>query len=135
MLLHLNYIEKLQNLRITYKSKSLSLFHINGCSLGKNFDDLHHLLSCTNKNYVVNAITKTRITKNISVTNNLSIKNFSFEFTQAKSSAGGTLLYIANQFSFKPPQDLDIYKKNELESTFIEIMNPKISNIVKIKSK
>ena len=33
-------IEELQNLKTTNKSKSLSLFHINACSLSKNFDDL-----------------------------------------------------------------------------------------------
>ena len=32
--------EELQNLKITNKSKSLSLFHINACSLSNNFDDL-----------------------------------------------------------------------------------------------
>ena len=47
-----------------------------------------------------------------------------------ESSAGSTLLYIANNLSYKPRQDLNIYKKYELESTFIEIMNPKKSNIV-----
>ena len=70
-------IEELQNLKITNKSKSLSLFHINACSLSKNFDDLQHLLSCTNKNFDIIAITETRITKNVSLTNNLSIKNYS----------------------------------------------------------
>ena len=39
-------------------------------------------------------------------------------------------MYIANHLSYKPLQDLNIYKKNELESTFIEIMNPKKSNII-----
>lgn len=37
----------------------------------------------------------------------------------------GTLLDFANQLSYKLRQDLNIYKQNELESTFIEIMNPK----------
>ena len=34
------------------------------------------------------------------------------------------LLYIDNHLSHKR-NDLNIYKKNELESTFIEIVNPK----------
>ena len=42
----------------------------------------------------------------------------------------GTLLYIANHLSYKCCNDLNIYKKNELESTFIEIVNPKKSNII-----
>ena len=58
------------------------------------------------------------------------INNFSFEFTSTESSAGGTLLYVANHLSYKPRLDLNIYKSNELESTFIEILNPKKSNII-----
>ena len=42
----------------------------------------------------------------------------------------GTLLYVANHLSYKPHLDLNIYKSNELESTFIEILNPKKSNII-----
>ena len=122
--------EELQNLKITNRSKSLSLFHINACSLSKNFDDLQHILSRTNKNFDIIAITETRITKNVSIAINLNIKNYSTEFTPAESSAGGTLLYIVNHLSYKSCQDLNIYKKNELESTFIEIMNPNKSNII-----
>ena len=46
------------------------------------------------------------------------------------TSAGRTLLYIANHLSCKCRNDLNIYKKNKLESTFIEIFNPKKSNII-----
>ena len=52
------------------------------------------------------------------------MNNFSFEFTPTESSAGGTLLYIANHL-YKPRLDLNIYKSNELESTFIEVLNPR----------
>ena len=58
------------------------------------------------------------------------MNNFSFEFTPTKSSAGGTLLYVANHLSYEPRLGLNIYKSNELESTFIEILNPKNSNII-----
>ena len=40
-------IEEMLNIKIPQKNKSLSLFHINACSLNKNFDDLQHLLSFT----------------------------------------------------------------------------------------
>ena len=56
------------------------------CSLNKNFDELEHLLSCTNKNFDVIAIMQTRITKNVLLANNQT----------TESSAGGTLLYVAN---------------------------------------
>ena len=52
------------------------------------------------------------------------------EFTPTESSAGGTLLYIANHLSYKSRNDLNIYKKSELESTFIEVINSQKSNII-----
>ena len=38
--------------------------------------------------------------------------------------------YIANHLSHKPRNYLNIYKNSELESTFVEIINPKKSNII-----
>ena len=91
ILFHLNTdIDELQNLKIN-NSNSLSLFHINACSLSRTFDDLEHLLSCKNKIFDIIAITETRIKENVSITNNLSIKNYSIEFTPAESLASGTL--------------------------------------------
>ena len=60
----------------------------------------------------------------------MNLNNYSFEFTLTESSAGGTLLYIANHLSYKCRNDRNIYKKSELESTFIEILNPRKSNII-----
>ena len=92
------------------------------CSLSKNFEELQYLLKSTNKNFDIIAITETRTRKDISITNNLSLNNYSFGLTSTESSAGGTLLYIANHLSYKPHNDLNIYKKSELESTFIEVI-------------
>ena len=60
----------------------------------------------------------------------MNLSNYSFEFTPTETSAGGTLLYIANYVSYKCRNDLNIYKKNELESTFIEIVNLRKSDII-----
>ena len=68
--------------------------------------------------------------KQVSLLNNLNLNNYSFEFSPTETSAGGTLLHIANNLSYKRRNDLHIYKKNELESTFIEIFNPRKSNII-----
>ena len=115
-------IDEMRNLKIPQKNKSLSLFHINACSLNKNFDDLQYLLSSTKTVFDIIAVSETRITKHLN--------HYYFEFTPTETSAGGTLLYIANHLSYKCSNDLNIYKKNELESTFIEIANPKKSNII-----
>ena len=67
--------------------------------------------------------------KKTSLTSNISLNNYSFECTPTESTAGGTLLYIANHLSYKSCNDLNLYKTNQLESTFIEILNSKKSNI------
>ena len=61
-------------------------------------------------------IRETRITKEVSLLNNLNLNNYSFEFTPTETLAGGTLLYIANHLSNKCRNDL-ISIKNELESS------------------
>ena len=59
----------------------------------------------------------------------MNLNDYSFEFTPTETCASRTLLYIANHLSFKC-NDLNIYEKNELESTFIDTVNPKKSNII-----
>ena len=75
------------------------------------------------------ALSETKNTKKVSLLNNLNLNNCSFQSTTTETCAGGILLYIANHLSYKCHNDLNIYKKNELESNFIEIVNPKKSNI------
>ena len=97
------------NIKIPQKNKSLSLFHINVCSLHKNFDDPQHLWSSTKKVFEIIAVSKTIITKQVFLLNNLNLNNYYFEFTLIETSAGGTLLYIANHLSYKCCNDLSIY--------------------------
>ena len=103
-------IEEMHNIKIPHKNKSLSLFHINAFSLNKSFDDHQHLLSCTKFFFDIIAISETRITKQVPLSNNLNF-NYSFEFTTTETSAGGTLLYIANHLSYKCCNALNICKK------------------------
>ena len=84
----------MHNLEATHKNKLFSLFHLNTSSLSKNFDDLQHLLSCTKRFFNIISVSETRITKNVSLLNNLKL-NYSFEFTPTRTCTGGTLLYIA----------------------------------------
>ena len=82
------------------------------------------------KNFDIIAVSETRISKKTSLTSNINLNNYSFETTPTESTAGGTMLYVSNRLSYKPRTDLNMYKKNELESIFIEIINSKKSNIV-----
>ena len=92
-------IDELQQLKIPNKDKSLSPFHINSCSLNKNFEELQNLVQLTNITFDVITITGTRIPENFSVTQNFVLNNYSFKETPTESSAGGTLLYIANHLA------------------------------------
>ena len=61
---------------------------------------------------------------------NINIRNFSYEFTPTESTARGTLLYIAGHLAYQKRNDLNIYAKNYLKSTFIAITNPSKTNII-----
>ena len=106
------------------KNNCLFLLHINTCSLNKNFEDLEYLIKSTNINFDIIAILKTRILKDTNIAKNINIPNFSFEFTSTESTAGGTLLYIADHLACQNRNDLNLYKNNNLESTFMGITNP-----------
>ena len=123
-------IDQIQTLKFPEKNKSLSLFHINACSLSKNFDDLEHLLKCTNKAFDIVAVSETRITKKTSLTSNINLQNYSFELPPIETNAGGTLLYIANHLSYKPGTDLNLNIANQVEFIFVEIINSRKSNII-----
>ena len=47
---------------------------------------------------------------------------------KTEAEKGGTMIYIAEGINFKHRKDLEIYQSKELESSFIEIINPKESN-------
>ena len=113
-------LEEVQTMKIPNKKSSLSLFHINTCSLSKNFEDLEYLLKTTNTNFEIIAISETRILKNTNIVKNINIPNFSYEFTPTESTAGGTLSYITEHLAYQKRNDLNIYLKNYLESIFIE---------------
>ena len=98
--------------------------------LNKNFDDHYHLLKCKNKVFDIIAVSETRITKETSLTININLKNYSIEFTPTDSSAGDMLLYIVSHMFYKSRPDFNIYKANQLESSFVEIINLNKSNIV-----
>ena len=98
--------------------------------LGNHNNDLDNLLKCTNKVFGMIAVTETRITKQTFLTTNINLTKYAIEFPPTESSAGGMFLYIASQWSYKPHPDLNIYKSNQLESTFVEIKKVILSLVV-----
>ena len=77
-------IDEIHNIEIPNKNYSLSLSHIDACSLNKNFDDLQHILSCTENNFDMIGVTETRITKQVSLLNNLNLLTILMNLLQPK---------------------------------------------------
>ena len=88
----LNEIKPLNKLN---NKSSLSLFHLNTCSLSKNFEDLEYLLDSTNLNFDVIAISETRITKNKAQINHIDLTNYSYEHFPTESHLV-VLFYVLN---------------------------------------
>ena len=105
------------------KNSCLCLFHINTCSLNGNFEDLEYLIKSTNINFDLIGISESRKLKDTNTVKNINIPNFCFEFTPTESTAGRTLFTLLTIWLTKQ-NDLNFYEINNLESTFIEIINP-----------
>ena len=101
---------------------------MNISSLSCNFDQLHTLLSKIKISFDVIGITGTRLKNQTLRTTN--INGYNLERTPTEASCGGTLLYLKNKLNYISRKVFKIYKKNELESTFIEILTSSDNNII-----
>ena len=86
----------------------LFLFHVNTCSLMKSFNDLQYLISYTNNNSYMVAISETRITKQVFLLVMSNLNNCSKEFCPAETSGNFILLYIHNNLLHKCKTQLNI---------------------------
>ena len=97
---------------------------MNISSLPYHFDDLKYLVeNCQNKPKVI-GITECRLRANRTVLSNIDLQDYTYEWTPTTASKGGTLLYIDNKLRYKTRNDLKLYKEREIESTFLEIIEP-----------
>ena len=117
-------------MKIPNKNSCLSLFHINTCSLNKNFINLEYLIESTNINFDIIAISETRMLKDTDIVKNINTTNFSSAFTPIESTAGRTLFYIEDHLAYQSWNDLGFYKNSNLELTYVNISNPNKSNFI-----
>ena len=102
---------------------------MNVSSLTKNVDHFNILLNELNVNFDILAITESRIKKDSPSTVNLHL-DYLVEQTSTETSAGGTLLYINKTLSYQLKNDLKLYHLEKIESTFIEIICSKLTNVI-----
>lgn len=112
-------------------SKSFSILHLNIHSIQLHIEDLRIMLQLLNFKFDIIAISESKLQENIEPQIDISLSGFQSPLsTPTAASKGGVLIYVANEINFKPRNDLKIYKTKELESVFIEIINPKKSNCI-----
>ena len=114
----------------TSNHKDANFFHLKISSIPYNFEQLHTLLSEISASFNVIGIKETRLKKQTLRTTNIDINGYNLEYTSTEASCGETLLYIKNKLNYITRKDLTIYKKNEIESTFIEIVTSLGKNII-----
>ena len=102
---------------------------MNVFSLTKNVDHFNILLNELNVHFDILAITESRIKKDSPSTVNLHL-DYLVEQTSTETSAGGTLLYINKTLSYQLKNDLKLYHLEKIESTFIEIICSKLTNVI-----
>ena len=73
-------IDQLQTLNKFTNKSSLSLFHLNTCSLSKNIDDFEQLIQSPKTDFDIAAVSESRITKNKLASIDVSIANYNYEF-------------------------------------------------------
>ena len=103
-----------------------SLFHLNIVSLAKNKNDLQTILSLLDYKFDIIGLTETKIIKDITPTFDMKMNGYKLFSTPTEAEKGGSIIYVAEEYNSKPRKDLDslIYKSKELESVFIELINP-----------
>ena len=103
---------------------------MNISSLCHNFDELHTLLARIKVKFNIIGITGTRLKKHTVRNINRNLNGYAIEHTPTEANCSGALLYIDNSLNYTVTNDLAIYKKKELESIFIEVINPKSKNLI-----
>ena len=102
----------------------MSILHLNFSSISAHIGDFGTFLNLANHKFDIICISESRIPVKHPQTTNINLPGFNREQTSTESSAGGTLIYIFQNLSYKPRKDLQIYCLKELESTFIELLIP-----------
>ena len=75
-------------------------------------------------------ISETRLQRGKQPINNISLPNYVYEHTPTGLGKGGTLLCTDKSIKYKLRNDLKIYEKKMVESTFIDILNKKQKNLI-----
>ena len=110
-------------------SKCFSIFHLNIHSIQLHFEELKLLLQLIDFKFDIIAISESKLEKGVEPIVDITLENYHNPIgTPTEATKGGVLLYISKNLNFKPRNDLNIYASKQVESKFVEIINPSKSN-------
>ena len=112
-------------------SQYFSILHLNIHSIAFHIDELRLTLQLIKTPFDFICLTESKIQVDQIVKVNIDIDGYQSPIgTPTEATKGGVLIYVKNGINFFPRPDLDIYKSRELESFFIENLNPKGKNTI-----
>ena len=117
-------------LSANFPKNNFSMFHINIASLSLHIDDLRTLLHVLDHPFDVIAVSETKIKEDSNPITNIDIDGYNFVHTPTKTDFGGVGLFIKNNFTLKPRDDLSLSVRSVFESIFIELESVNSKNLV-----
>lgn len=116
-----------------HPDKTFSILHLNIHSVELHIEDLRIILSMLNFKFDFICLSESKVLKDINPKVKIDIDGYQSPVGMpTESTKGGVLIYAKVGINFFPRDDLNtiMYKSKELESFFIEVINPKESNSV-----
>ena len=109
----------------------LSIFHLNIHSVQFHIDELRTTLQILDTQFDFICLTESKIHADKLLKVDINIPGYQPPVSiPTEASKGGVLMYVKNGIDFLQRSDLNIYKAKELESVFIELLNPKGKNTI-----
>ena len=111
--------------------KSFSIFHLNIHSIELHIEELQIILEMLDFEFDFLCITESKLQQYTEPRVNIEIKGYQSPVgTPTDATKGGVLIYVKAGINYLPREDLtsEMYKSKELESYFIEVINPKETN-------
>ena len=105
--------------------------HLNIHSIQLHIEDVRIILHLLEFEFDIIAISESRLQKGLHPKVDISLTGYQNPVnTLTEANKGGVLIHAKSNLNFKLRNDLNIYKSKELESTFIETINPIDANSI-----
>ena len=107
------------------ENKTFSVFHLSIHSIERHIEELKVVLQMLNFKFDIICISESKILKGRTPLIDIKIDGYQTPLsTPTEAKKGGVLIYVKEGINFKPRPDLNMYRQKELESQFIEVINP-----------